>query len=93
MRQNFQDKAPSTIAFSEEQQKVKACEMCLTLQEEMTKLVDADRFAQVIEKIWNKVKRLEDENQKALIKIGNLERALVQQQGILEEMSVQKPPE
>jgi Mg2+ and Co2+ transporter CorA len=44
----------------------------------MTKLVDADRFAQVIEKIWNKVKRLEDENQKALIKIGNLERALVQ---------------
>ncbi|CAD8134094.1 unnamed protein product [Paramecium pentaurelia] len=90
MKQNFQEKGPSTIAFSEEINKQKSCDMCIQLQEELIKFVNTERFQQVIEKLWQKMKKIEDDNQKLLLKIQNLEKALLDQQGFLDELNNQQ---
>lgn len=36
--------------------------MCLQLQDDLSKFVNAERFQQVIEKLWNKLKKIEEEN-------------------------------
>ncbi|CAK55987.1 unnamed protein product (macronuclear) [Paramecium tetraurelia] len=88
-KQNFQDKAPSTILFSDEVNKLKSCDMCLQLQNELDQHVKSDRFQQVIEKLWQKFRKIEDENQKVLIKVGNLERSLIEQQELLQAFNSQ----
>ncbi|CAD8136414.1 unnamed protein product [Paramecium pentaurelia] len=88
-KQNLQDKAPSTILLSDELNKIKSCDMCLQLQNELDQHVKSDRFQQVIEKLWQKFRKIEDENQKVLIKIGNIERQLNEQQELLQRFNNQ----
>ncbi|CAD8043491.1 unnamed protein product [Paramecium primaurelia] len=88
-KQNLQDKAPSTILLSDELNKLKSCDMCLQLQNELDQHVKSDRFQQVIEKLWQKFRKIEDENQKVLIKIGNIERQLNEQQELLQTLNNQ----
>ncbi|CAD8052420.1 unnamed protein product [Paramecium sonneborni] len=89
-KQNFQDGAPSTILFSDELNKLKSCEMCLKLQNELDNHVKLDRFQQVIEKLCKKLRIIEDENQKVLIKIQNLERALNEQLELFQAFNKQE---
>ncbi|CAD8046524.1 unnamed protein product [Paramecium primaurelia] len=90
MKQNFQDQGPQTIEFQEEMNVQKSCEMCLQLQEELKKFVNVDKFQQVIEKMWQKIKKIEEDNQKVLLKIENLEKVLIDQQGFLDELNDQQ---
>ncbi|CAD8049442.1 unnamed protein product [Paramecium sonneborni] len=90
MKQNFQEKGPQTKAFSEEMNVQKSCDMCLQLQEELSKFVNAERFQQIIEKVWQKMKKIDDDNQKLFFKIENLEKALIDQQGFLDELNDQQ---
>ncbi|CAD8048263.1 unnamed protein product [Paramecium sonneborni] len=88
-KKNFQEQAPSTILFSDEIKKLKSCDMCLQLQNELDNHVKQDRFQLVIEKLWKKFRKIEDENQKLLIKIGNLERSLIEQQELFQAFNNQ----
>ncbi|CAD8050688.1 unnamed protein product [Paramecium sonneborni] len=90
MKQNFQDKDPSTIAFSEELNEQKSCEMCLKLQEQLSKQVNSEQFQQVVEKLWQKMRKIDDDNQKLLVKIVNVEKSLIDQQGLLDELNDQQ---
>ncbi|CAK62117.1 unnamed protein product (macronuclear) [Paramecium tetraurelia] len=90
MKQNFQDKGPSTIEFQEEMNTQKTCQTCLQVQEELKKFVNAERFQQVIEKMWQKIRKMEEDNQKVLLKMENLEKAVIDQQGFLDELNDQQ---
>ncbi|CAK70981.1 unnamed protein product (macronuclear) [Paramecium tetraurelia] len=86
MKQNFQEKGPSTMEFQEETNNQKSCDLCLQLQDELSKFVKIDRFQQVIDKLWQKMTKMDMDNQRVLLKIENLEKALLDQKGYLDEL-------
>ncbi|CAD8133853.1 unnamed protein product [Paramecium octaurelia] len=90
MKQNFQDQGPQTMEFQEELNNQKSCDMCLQLQDELSKFVKIERFQQVIDKLWQKMSKMEMDNQRVLLKIENLEKALLDQQGFLDELNEQQ---